>query len=71
MSLLNVQEMIYVWNGFSIIGKKEKLLQPILTFVEETINVILKNKSEPPIRWGFCQNFWRNYVFSYTILEIH
>lgn len=38
------QELIYVWNGFMIIGKKPELIEPILAFVEETINDIMSHK---------------------------
>jgi len=42
--ILFVQELIYVWNGFFIIGKRQELLLPMLTIVEETVNDIIQNK---------------------------
>ena len=33
---------MYVWNGFSILGKREELVDPVLTIVESTLNTILK-----------------------------
>jgi hypothetical protein len=36
--------MIYVWNGFSIIGKRIELIQPVLQDVEKVINEVLKRK---------------------------
>lgn len=43
---LPAMELIYVWNGFMIIGKKPELIEPILAFVEETINDIMSHKGE-------------------------
>ncbi|XP_041357152.1 tetratricopeptide repeat protein 39B-like isoform X2 [Gigantopelta aegis] len=37
-------ELIYVWNGFSIIGKRQELLEPLLVIIEKTLNKILVNK---------------------------
>ena len=39
-------ELIYVWNGFSIIGKKPELLCPLQAIVENTLTVIEKNKGD-------------------------
>ncbi|XP_046361608.1 tetratricopeptide repeat protein 39B-like isoform X1 [Haliotis rufescens] len=39
-------ELIYVWNGFNIIGKKMELLEPMLMKIEEVINEILQNKGK-------------------------
>ncbi|KAL5016769.1 hypothetical protein ScPMuIL_006358 [Solemya velum] len=38
-------ELVYLWNGFTIIGKKEEILDPMLLIVEDTINVIVKDKA--------------------------
>ncbi|XP_064624927.1 tetratricopeptide repeat protein 39B-like [Lineus longissimus] len=37
-------ELIYVWNGFSIIGKKMHLLEPMMASIEKTIQEVLQNK---------------------------
>ncbi|XP_013413737.2 tetratricopeptide repeat protein 39B isoform X1 [Lingula anatina] len=37
-------ELIYVWNGFSIIGKRTDLVEPIISVIEATINTILESK---------------------------
>ncbi|XP_074642894.1 tetratricopeptide repeat protein 39A-like isoform X2 [Tubulanus polymorphus] len=39
-------ELLYVWNGFSIIGKKTELLDPLIQIVEETINEIVNHKDQ-------------------------
>ncbi|ESP02475.1 hypothetical protein LOTGIDRAFT_138416 [Lottia gigantea] len=39
-------ELIYVWNGFNIIGQKMHLIDPILTIIEQTINEIQTNKDK-------------------------
>ncbi|PVD23516.1 hypothetical protein C0Q70_16788 [Pomacea canaliculata] len=38
-------ELIYVWNGFNVIGKKQFLLEPILMIVEKTVHTILEDKA--------------------------
>ncbi|KAL3868152.1 hypothetical protein ACJMK2_040986 [Sinanodonta woodiana] len=37
-------ELIFAWNGFSIVGKKPELLEPLLLIVEKTLNQIVTNK---------------------------
>ena len=37
---------MYTWNGFSIIGKRRELLEPLLINVEKTINTIMTNKGK-------------------------
>lgn len=44
--VLPALELIYVWNGFSILGKKEALLNPVLDRVERTVQDIVKTKEE-------------------------
>ncbi|XP_050401579.2 tetratricopeptide repeat protein 39B [Patella vulgata] len=39
-------ELIYVWNGFNIIGQKMSLLDPMLTIIEQTINQLQNKKDE-------------------------
>ncbi|XP_067928838.1 tetratricopeptide repeat protein 39B-like [Watersipora subatra] len=39
-------EMIYVWNGFAIIGRDTKLLDPISQLIENTINELLQRKDK-------------------------
>ncbi|XP_062589714.1 tetratricopeptide repeat protein 39B-like [Saccostrea cucullata] len=46
--VLPALELVYVWNGFSILGKKEELVDPVLTIVERTINDILKGSETDP-----------------------
>ncbi|XP_029638641.1 tetratricopeptide repeat protein 39A isoform X1 [Octopus sinensis] len=41
-------ELLYVWNGFTIIGKKEHLLTPFMDMVESTINTITSNPDAYP-----------------------
>lgn len=36
-------ELLYVWNGFAIIGKNKSLLEPFVNLVESTINNIVAN----------------------------
>lgn len=43
---VTLQELVYVWNGFSILGKREELVDPVLTIVESTINTILKGSGK-------------------------
>jgi hypothetical protein len=43
-AVFDKQELIYVWNGFHVIGKKDHLLTPMLVLVEHTVNDILNNK---------------------------
>lgn len=38
-------ELIYVWNGFNIIGKCSHLLEPLLMVVEQTVQAILDDKA--------------------------
>ncbi|KAK3090745.1 hypothetical protein FSP39_014266 [Pinctada imbricata] len=42
--VLPALELVYVWNGFSIIGKKDGLLDPVLAIVEKTVTNITENK---------------------------
>ncbi|XP_063417875.1 tetratricopeptide repeat protein 39B-like [Mytilus trossulus] len=44
--VLPALELIYVWNGFSILGKKEELLNPVLEKVEKTLNDIVNSKDD-------------------------
>ncbi|XP_052069149.1 tetratricopeptide repeat protein 39B-like [Mytilus californianus] len=44
--VLPALELIYVWNGFSILGKKEELLNPVLEKVEKTVNDIVNSKDD-------------------------
>ncbi|XP_077981156.1 tetratricopeptide repeat protein 39B-like isoform X2 [Glandiceps talaboti] len=37
-------ELIYVWNGFNIIGQNKDLMAPILAEIEKTLNVVNKTK---------------------------
>ncbi|XP_048761372.1 tetratricopeptide repeat protein 39B-like [Ostrea edulis] len=46
--VLPALELVYVWNGFSILGKREELVDPVLTIVESTINTILKGSEANP-----------------------
>ncbi|KAF6019030.1 TTC39B [Bugula neritina] len=39
-------EMIYVWNGFSIIGKNMELLDPISQLIEDSINKLISKKDQ-------------------------
>jgi len=36
--------MMYVWNGFSIIGRKAELLEPLSLMIEATINDLMSRK---------------------------
>lgn len=36
--------MIYVWNGFAIIGRQPELLDSISQIVEDSINDLVANK---------------------------
>ncbi|GAB1599888.1 tetratricopeptide repeat protein 39A-like, partial [Argonauta hians] len=47
-------ELLYVWNGFTIIGKKEELLVPFVEMVETAINTITSNADDYP-------NFYDDY----------
>ncbi|KAK7501102.1 hypothetical protein BaRGS_00007587 [Batillaria attramentaria] len=38
-------ELIYVWNGFNIVGKRRPLLEPMLMIVEQTVQNILDDKA--------------------------
>jgi hypothetical protein len=38
--------LIYVWNGFSIIGKKMHLLEPMMASIEKTIQEVFQNKGQ-------------------------
>lgn len=40
------QEMIYVWNGFAIIGRNPELLGGIFPLIEESINYLVSNRGE-------------------------
>jgi hypothetical protein len=40
------QELIYVWNGFALIGKNSKYLDAILKNVEDAMKDIETNKGE-------------------------
>ena len=41
---LPAYELVYVWNMFTIIGKKAELLEPILANVETTLQELIANK---------------------------
>ena len=43
---LLLQELIYVWNGFSIIGKRTEFLDPVIQNVEAALNDIVTQKGE-------------------------
>lgn len=43
---LPAYEIIYVWNGFNIIGKKEALLKPIMSTVEQTLSEIVQHPDD-------------------------
>ncbi|XP_064605112.1 tetratricopeptide repeat protein 39B-like [Liolophura sinensis] len=48
-------ELVYVWNGFSIIGQKQELLAPMLTILESTINDILSKPDSFQYYWDdYC-----------------
>ncbi|XP_070195662.1 tetratricopeptide repeat protein 39B-like isoform X2 [Littorina saxatilis] len=42
---LPAMELIYVWNGYNIIGKKLPLLEAMLVVIEQTVNTILEDKA--------------------------
>ncbi|KAJ8305266.1 hypothetical protein KUTeg_015811, partial [Tegillarca granosa] len=42
------EELVYVWNGFTILGKRPDLLEPMLVIVEKTLNEIMENKESYP-----------------------
>lgn len=41
--------MIYVWNGFAIIGRDLALLDNIVPMIEETINDLVAQKGSYPL----------------------
>ena len=41
-----LQELVYVWNGFNILGKKVELLEPFLVVIEKKLNDIIQKKSK-------------------------
>ncbi|XP_072032025.1 tetratricopeptide repeat protein 39B-like isoform X2 [Amphiura filiformis] len=41
-------ELVYVWNGFSILGKKKELVEPVLLRVENTLRELKKKKEANP-----------------------
>nr|XP_002738146.1 PREDICTED: tetratricopeptide repeat protein 39B-like [Saccoglossus kowalevskii] len=38
-------ELIYVWNGFNIVGKDKELIGPMLELIEKTLNTVEKTKA--------------------------
>ncbi|KAK2164553.1 hypothetical protein LSH36_62g07003 [Paralvinella palmiformis] len=46
--ILPAYELIYVWNGFAVIGKNPKYLQPILDDVESVLKELEANKTKYP-----------------------
>lgn len=43
------QEMIYVWNGFAIIGRSPELLEPMSQVIENSINALLQQKGDATV----------------------
>ena len=65
---VQLQELIYVWNGFMIIGKKPALIEPILTKVEATLNEINAKRGEDITHYYEIDNVHINNVqISYYI----
>lgn len=41
-----LQELIYVWNGYNIVGKNSQLLEKMLEDVEKTVTEIANKKGQ-------------------------
>ncbi|KAI8509645.1 Tetratricopeptide repeat protein 39B [Branchiostoma belcheri] len=48
-------ELIYVWNGFTILGRRRELVEPVLTRVEATLQHLHREKDSTPLYHdGWC-----------------
>lgn len=45
-TIFSPQEMMYVWNGFTVVGKRPELTKNILTTLEEAEEELRENSSE-------------------------
>ncbi|XP_076462469.1 tetratricopeptide repeat protein 39B-like [Babylonia areolata] len=50
-------ELIYVWNGFNILGKKPELVESVLGVVETTVTSLIQNS-------GSCKFYFDNYCLA-------
>lgn len=56
-------ELIYLWNGFSILAKKKELLEPVLLLTEATLQQLKKNK-------GGISCYWDDYSLAMLLKGI-
>ncbi|XP_030852063.1 tetratricopeptide repeat protein 39B isoform X1 [Strongylocentrotus purpuratus] len=60
-------ELIYIWNGFSILAKKKELLEPVLLLTEATLQELKKTKGEASRSSG-C--YWDDYSLAMLLKGI-
>eukprot|EP00057_Strongylocentrotus_purpuratus_P034596 XP_795865.2 PREDICTED: tetratricopeptide repeat protein 39B [Strongylocentrotus purpuratus] len=60
-------ELIYIWNGFSILAKKKELLEPVLLLTEATLQKLKKTKGDASRSSG-C--YWDDYSLAMLLKGI-